>query len=156
MCVCAANVSNLVIQLVRPCIICVNSFATMSAPSSGRQRLQRQVSESILNKIAAANAEKAAVLTTEEHDAVDAPSSGRQRLQRQVSESILDQIAAANDAEAAVPTTGEHDADRASSEMDACTFASTDTNTEPDSCIATIHDPDSDSHSSWSSTFWTS
>ena len=99
-------------------------------------------------------------LPTEEHDAVDAPSSGRQRLQRQVSESILDQIAAANDAEAAVPTTGEHDADRANSEMDACTLASTDAeamdaDTEPDSCIATIHDPDSDSHSSWSSTFWT-
>ena len=86
MCVCAANVSNLVIQLVRPCIICVNSFATMSAPSSGRQRLQRQVSESILDQTA---------------------------------------------------------------EMDACTLASTDaeamdTDTEPDSCDATICDLASD------------
>ena len=69
MCVCAANVSSLVIQLVAHTYICVNSFATMSAPSSGRQRLQRQVSESILDQIAAANDEEAAVPTTEEHDA---------------------------------------------------------------------------------------
>ena len=86
--------------------------------------------------------------------------NGTQGLQRQVSVSILDQIAAANDAEAAVTTRGEHDADRANSEVDACTLAPTDaeamdTDTEPDSCDATICDLDSDSHSSWSSTFWT-
>ena len=95
--------------------------------------------------------------------------NGTQGLQRQVSVSILDMIAAANDAEAAVPTKGEHDAYRANSELDACTLASTDaeamdtdtdaeamdTDTEPDSCDATICDLDSDSHSSWSSTFWT-
>ena len=52
-----------------------------------------------------------------------------------------------------MPTTEKHDADRANSEMDACTLASTDAeamdaDTEPDSCIATIHDLDSFSHSS--------
>ena len=111
--------------------------------SSLCRELQRCFSESILDQIPAASDEKAAVPTTEEHDAVGAPSSG---LQRQVSKSILDQIPAANDE--------EHDADSATSETYADTCVNTDDeamDTEPDDCDATICDPDSDTPSSWGS-----
>ena len=124
MCVCAANVSNLVIQLVAHTYICVNSFATMSAPSSGRQRLQRQVSESILNG-----------LTMQTQVAISETNAISETL-TQVSVHKL------------------HDADDAISETNAYTSAFTDAesmdteqsiDTEPDSCDATICDFDSDS-----------